>query len=152
MDIPAPSKYPYAGLPSQSTTAQPMDQCRHCGRQIVIPRWDRWNGFLVRCTYCQGLYGKPWRTKRVVMAGLLFNLFSFFFTMRPRRAILTMLGFAAWFAGGVYLLDRYHIVNGPIFMTWLVGFLLGPMILDAILLIRHQIDLEKPPPSLNERP
>ena len=81
------------------------------------------------------------------MAGLMLNFFSFFFTMRPWRAVLTMLGFAAWFVGGVYLLDRSHVVDGPIFMTWLIVFLLGPMILDAVLLIRHQIDLEKQPPG-----
>jgi hypothetical protein len=146
MDISALSKYPYAGLPSQPTTAHPTEQCHHCGQHIVIPKWDRWNGFLLRCPYCQGLHGKPWNIKRIAMAGMFFNLFSFLFTMRPTRAILTMLGFAAWYFGGVYLLDRNQIVNGPIFMTWVVGFLLGPMILDSILFVRHQIDLEKSPP------
>jgi hypothetical protein len=150
MAILIPSKCPLAASPPQPTTAQPMQQCCHCGQEIVIPKWDRWNGFLVRCPFCRGLHGKPWKTKRIAMAGLLFNLFSFAFTMRPRRAVLAMLGFAGWFVAGVYLLDRYHIVDGPIFMAWLIGFLLGPMILDGILLIRHQIDLEKPPPRVNE--
>jgi hypothetical protein len=68
-------------------------RCAHCGNAIAVSRWDRLNGFLVECPECHGFYGRRWNIRGLALASFLLNALSFFFTMRPGKAIAAI---AAW--------------------------------------------------------
>lgn len=87
-----PGRYPLAERLSP-TNASGGVRCAHCGNAIAVSRWDRLNGFLVECPECHGFYGRRWNIRGLALASFLLNALSFFFTMRPGKAIAAI---AAW--------------------------------------------------------
>jgi hypothetical protein len=121
-------------------------ECVHCKRPLGISNWDYWNGFLVLCPHCGGSHGKPWGFERTLLAGLFFNVFGFFFVMRPRQALTALLAFAMadW---GLLSLSAKNDMNAPLMFTAISFFALGPVLVNGIALVRHQVQLDKAPPS-----
>src|SRR5437763_5599903 len=123
-----------------------IKSCIHCGNKFGLKRWDSWNGLLVECPYCHGLHGKRWGIKNILWASFFFNAISFLFTMRLRSGIMLLVGFVLISLGGNYLLDHYQISD----MTAVAGvsaFALTPMVINALMLIRHERDMERSTPS-----
>jgi hypothetical protein len=140
------SNYPRGFFPYQAQQGAVIKPCFHCGNKLGLKRWDNWNGFLVECPNCLGLHGKRWNIKYVLMAGFMFNAISFLFTMRLRIAIPLLLGFIIVGFGGNYLLDHYEIPG----LTAVAGasvFVLAPLVINALILIRHERDLDNSTPS-----
>jgi hypothetical protein len=141
----AGTRYPRGRLPHDAKQGETIRPCLHCGKELALKKWDSWNGFLVQCPHCGGLHGKRWRIRRVLFASFLFNAFSFLFTMRPRNASLWLSGFVVFAVVGNYLLDSDKIPD----MLEIVGVLvliLGPMLINGIVLIRHERDLDNSAP------
>jgi hypothetical protein len=134
------NNYPKAGLPDQRSQGKILKRCLHCGKDISLKKWDSWNGFLVECPHCHGLHGKRWNIGRVLLASFLFNAFSFLFTMRPRNAVLTLVGFIVAAITGNFFLDTF-----PFLVQIVVGsaLLLGPMLINAVILMKHERDLDE---------
>ena len=139
------TSYPKARLPHDAKAGELIKPCIQCGRELGLNRWDSWNGFLVQCPHCGGLHGKRWNIRRVLLASFLFNAFSFLFTMRLRNALISLSGFIVLVAVGNYLLDNDKT---PFLLEIFAGivFILGPMIINAIVLIVHERDLDNSAP------
>jgi hypothetical protein len=140
------SNYPQGYFPYQAKQGAVIKSCLHCGNKLGVKRWDNWNGFLVECPHCHGLHGKRWNIRNVLLASFVFNAISFLFTMRLRTAVLLLLGFILVGFGGNYLLDHYEIPG----LTAIAGasvFILAPLVINAIVLIRHERDLDNSTPS-----
>lgn len=138
-----PEKYPLAEKVSPVMTSG-ATACVHCGNPIVMSAWDNFNGFLVECPHCHGFHGRRWNVRAVVGVGFVLNALSFLFTMRPRNAFIAIV---AWCAAVWLVLPR--IESWP---DWAqaVAFgtvILGPAVINAGLLVRHQIDLDRHPIS-----
>jgi hypothetical protein len=120
--------------------------CVHCRGTIGLSRWDHWNGFLVVCPHCGGYHGKPWTIERTLLAGFFFNAFSFLLVFRPRNAVIAFLGFllAGWI---LVTLAVENEGNDAIMIASLLAIMLGPMLITAAALIRHQSRLDRAPPS-----
>lgn len=119
--------------------AQKNTRCIACNQPLSLSAWDHFNGFLVPCPSCKRWHGKMWYTKTVMLAALFLNALSFFFVMRPRRALLSLIPFLALVGiAATGVVDR-----GPewLMLTWVVFFLFGPMAVNAVLLIRHRARL-----------
>lgn len=114
--------------------------CLHCGRGVALSKWDDWNGFLVECPHCGGMHGKRWNIRRVLMASFVFNAVSFLFTMRPFVAAVWLSVFVAAAVGGAFFLeslpDNLQIVAAS-------AFILGPMIINAVVLSLHERSLDQ---------
>jgi hypothetical protein len=121
---------------------QKLEQCSSCRKSFLVSFWDRLHGFLVPCPTCGILNGRSWHVRSVAFAGLLLNVLSFFFVMRPAAAALTAVGFA----GLLYITAQPALSyqHPSLEVAWYVTLLLGPMILDAILLVRHETKLGQP--------
>ena len=140
--------YPKANLPATVEPGEIVKPCLHCGKDLSLKRWDSWNGFLVECPYCHGLHGKRWNIKRVLLASFMFNAISFLFTMRPRNALLSVFAFITVAIVGNLFLDRFP----DLFQVVMASvFLLGPMVINAVILIKHERDLDNsaPPKALS---
>ena len=143
------SNYPQGYLPYQAKQGTAIKSCLHCGNKLGVKKWDNWNGFLVECPHCHGLHGNRqniWNIRNVLFASFMFNAISFLFTMRLRTAIPLLLGFILVGFGGNYLLDHYEIPG----LTAVAGasvFLLAPMVINAIVLIRRDSALDNSTPS-----
>ena len=136
--------YPRAHLPQQAKQGEKIQPCLQCGKQLAVTKWDSWNGFLVQCPHCGGLHGKRWNIRRVLLASFVFNAFSFLFTMRPPKSWIALLGFIVFAIVGNFLLDNETIPD----LVEIAGgiiFLLGPMLINAIVLVNHERDLDKSP-------
>lgn len=136
----AATGYPQARLPEEAKPGQTIQPCLHCHQRLALSKWDSWNGFLVQCPNCGGLHGKRWNSRRVLLASFVFNAFSFLFTMRPAKAVIALMAFivfavAANFIDSEKIPDLLEIVGGSI-------FLLGPMLINAIVLVKHERDLD----------
>jgi uncharacterized membrane protein YjjP (DUF1212 family) len=102
------------------------------------------------CPHCRGWHGKPWGFQRTLLAGFFFNALSFFFTMRPRRAVAMIALFVIVCWGLASLAINYEDVDA--FMIAAVGTLvLGPVLINAVVLVRHQMRLDAAPPSGGRR-
>jgi hypothetical protein len=135
------SGYPRGHLPQEAKQGEVIKPCLHCGKDLALRNWDSWNGFLVQCTHCGGLHGKHWGIRRVLFASFLFNAFSFLFTMRPPNSVFALTGFILFVVAGQFLLDNERIPD--LFEIALAAvFILGPMLINAILLIKHERDLD----------
>ena len=147
------NRYPQGHLPQEVKQGQTIKPCLHCGKDLALKKWDSWNGFLVQCPHCGGLHGKRWNIRRVSLASFLFNAFSFLFTMRPPKSFLALVAFIVLaVAGNYYLLDSENIPD-TLEIGLAIVFMLGPMVINAILLIKHERDLDNsaPPSKLGRR-
>jgi hypothetical protein len=79
--------------------------------------------------------------RRVLLASFFFNAFSFLFTMRPLKALLTLLGFTVFAISGNYLLDNDKIPD-ILEVAGAALFILSPMLINAFLLIKHERELD----------
>ena len=138
------SNYPKATSPDQVKQGEIIKRCLHCSMDVSLKKWDSWNGFLVECPHCHGLHGKRWNIKRVLLASFLFNALSFLFTMRPRNAVLSLLGFIVVAVIGNYFLDRFPDLF-QIALVIVFGF--SPMLINAVILIKHERDLDGSAPT-----
>lgn len=121
--------------------------CRHCSRPIGLSLWEYANGFLVLCPHCRGYHGKEWGFQRTLLAGLILNAVSFFFVLRPRWAVLAL---AAHALLGWLLLAPVAQDELPSTTYTAVAFgvvLLGPVLVNGVLLVRHQMKLDAAPPD-----
>jgi len=120
---------------------KPMQPCVHCGKKIGLRKWDSWNGFLVGCPHCGGLHGKRWNIRRFLFASFVFNAVSFLFTMRLARAAIALSGFLV-FAILVNFLIGSNQIPDILEIILVSVILLGPMLINAIVLIKHERDLD----------
>ena len=126
-------------------------ECFHCRKTLGVSTWDYLNGFLVGCPHCGGLHGKPWSIPRNLGAGLIFNALGFFFTLRPRWAVAAILIFVSVGWALTSLAGQYEHIDA--FMIAAVGTIVfGPMLANAVLLVRHQMHLDKAPPTDSGNP
>lgn len=141
-----PGRVPVGFYPIPNRRGFHAVECVHCARPLGVTRWDYWNGFLVVCPHCRGYHGKPWSIEKPLVAGLFLNALSFFLTMRPRQAIVAIAGFvvACWalvvLAGENQTHDGFTIAAG-------ITIVLGPVVINAIQLVRHQSRLDTSPPG-----
>ncbi len=134
--------YPMGKFPIPTVSGLLARHCVHCHGTVGIGRWDDLNGFLVRCPHCALVTGKSWSLNRPLVAGFLFNAISFFFVFRPAKALALFGLFAAWTVGvGSTAFGR----SGPEWLqiAWGVVFFLGPVIVNAIELVRHESHLSR---------
>lgn len=134
------TSYPRARVPQQAKQGDTVKPCLRCGKELALSKWDSWNNFLVQCPNCGGLHGHHWNIRRVLLASFIFNAFSFLFTMRAPQAWIVLGVFIA-LEVGTYFLDSEKIPD----MLELAGvslLLLGPMLINAIVLIKHERDLD----------
>ena len=110
---------------------------------MAVGRWEKLNGFLVECPSCHD--GRAWTTRVFGFMSLLLPAISFFFTMRPGRAFFVMI---LWIAASYFVMPRTDYSPDWIQVTVWIFFLLGPLIINMALLVRHQIDLDRPPPAV----
>jgi hypothetical protein len=82
-----PAPYPLAKPGDSPDHRGVLRACYRCGKPLRISRWEDWNGFLFRCPHCKGMHGKPWRAYAILLASVLLNALSFFFTLRWRWAL-----------------------------------------------------------------
>lgn len=120
--------------------------CFHCKESIVVSQWDEWNGFLLRCPHCRLAHGKNWKVKSILWASFFVSAFSFFFTVRPRKALLLVsIYLGIGFAGNM-------IIDREIFPQWLefiavVFFLFTPLLMNGALIVVHESRLGRSPNS-----
>ena len=117
-------------------------ECIHCKSPIVVSKWDKMNGFLVECPSCHGYHGRRWSARTVGFASVFLNGFSLFFTMRPSRAIVALI---IWAALIYFLLPKTEYAPDWIQATAFIIVFLAPLIINMALLVRHQIDLDRHP-------
>jgi hypothetical protein len=124
------------------TNAKSAVACVHCKSPIAVSTWDKYNGFLVECPSCHGFHGRRWNIRGLVFASFLLNALSFFFTMRPGKALAVI---AVWVAAFWLIMPRTE--GWPEWAEALAfgALMLGPVIINAVLLVRHQIDLDRHP-------
>ena len=120
-------------------------ECIHCRRPMGITKWEYWNGFLVVCPHCGGNHGKRWALRPTILAGFFFNVVSFLFVFRPRQAVSAILAFALVDLVLLSLSARNDTNTGLMFTSVFV-LLFGPVVVNAIALVRHQSLLDKAPP------
>jgi hypothetical protein len=138
---PTLSGYPRGHLPHEAKQGEITKPCLHCGKELALRKWDSWNGFLVQCPHCGGLHSKHWGIRRILFASFLFNAFSFLFTMRPMNSVYAMAAVIVFVVAGQFLFDNERIPD--IFEVALAAiFILGPMVINAISLIKHERDLD----------
>lgn len=138
------SKYPIGVYPIPNGSALVDVPCRHCKQSMGVTKWDHWNGFLVTCPRCGGYHGKPWNIRRTLVAGLFFNALSFFFTMRPRLALSVFVGFIALAGLSVVMAGKLEGHDWAL-ITSLLVIVLGPVLINAALLVAHQVDFDAAP-------
>jgi hypothetical protein len=146
----ASSRIPTAIWPIPVGSRLRTTQCFHCAGPLGVSTWTRWNGFLVVCPHCRGVHGKPWSPQRTIVAGFLLNAASFPFVLRPRAAVAALSGFGLLCWVLLTLAVRHDEHSAPL-IVFLLTFLFGPAILNALVLIRHQVKLEKPAPPRPSR-
>jgi DNA-directed RNA polymerase subunit RPC12/RpoP len=137
------NNYPKAAPPDQEKQGEIIKRCLHCGKDVSLKKWDSWNGFLVECPHCHGLHGKRWNIRRVLLASFVFNAFSFLFTMRPRNAVLSLVGFIVVAIIGNYFLDRFPDLFQIVIV---IVFVFSPMLINAVILMKHERDLDDSAP------
>lgn len=137
-----PGRYPMAERVAP-LLASNAETCVHCAAPIAVTSgWDRWNGFLVECPDCHAFHGRSWHPRAVIFGSFFLNVLSFFFTMQPVRAAIVAVAWIAFMFVALPLATQ-----GP---DWLeatafsVAFL-GPAVVNAALLVRHQIDRDRAP-------
>lgn len=142
----AKTRVPLGRYPIPDGSSLRAVECVHCGRPLGVSTWDYLNGFLVVCPHCRGYHGKPWGLERTLLAGFFFNVASFFLTMRPRHALATLSVFAVacWL---LVTLAAEDDTNTGYMIASVGTFVLGPMVVNAVVLVRHQMRLDAAPPA-----
>lgn len=143
----AATSRPKPSAPARRVAAEAGGQtrpCLHCRRSVSLSKWDDWNGFLVECPHCGGMHGKPWKIGRVLLASFVFNAFSFLFTMRPAYALPCLAGFAAAAVAGNFYLES---LPDTLQIVLAIAFLLGPMLVNAVVLVSHERGLDNSAPD-----
>jgi hypothetical protein len=135
------SPYPVAMGSDSFGSRGVLRACYRCGKPLRIRRWDDWNGFLFRCPHCEGIHGRPWRAYMILLASVLLNGISFFFTLRWRWALPLFLGFTvlAGFVG--FALDRGQL-SETLKLALLSAVFLGPLAINSVLLLQHEMALK----------
>ena len=141
-----PSTVPRAVYPVAPGSPLRATDCVHCQSEIGVSTWEHLNGFLVQCPHCLGFHGKPWHLSRPLLAGFFFNFLSFFFTMRPARALLTTIGFGT-IVFALALIAGPNMENQEVAVVAMTLALLGPLVINGALLVRHQVLLDRAPPT-----
>ncbi len=141
----ANSRHPLGRYPIPEGSGLRAVECVHCHGQLGISKWDYWNGFLVKCPHCSGFHGKPWGIERTVVAGLILNVLSFPFVFRPRMAFAAIFFFVltGWLLG---ILVAQNDTNTALMIAFIGIIGLGPVVINAIALVRHQVQLDRSPP------
>jgi hypothetical protein len=135
------TSHPRGYFPDQLRQREVIKSCSHCRNDFGLKKWDCWNGFLVVCPHCDGLQGRSWNIKSVLLASFFFHAVSFFFTLRLPKAIFAVLGFILVGFGGNYVLDHYQIPD----LLAVIGaalFILAPMLINALILVLHERALD----------
>ena len=83
-----------------------------------------------------------WSARAVGAASLILNGLSFFFTMRPAKALIALI---IWAAAIYFLLPKTEYAPDWVQASAFIAFFLGPVIINMALLVRHQIDLDRHP-------
>jgi len=136
-----PHAYPLAKPGDSSGSRDVLRNCCRRGNPLKISRWEDWNGFLFRCPHCEGIHGKPWRAYVILLASVLLNALSFFFTLRWRWALPLFFGFTV-LAGFVGLaLDRGQL-SETLKLALLTTVFLGPLAINSVLLLQHEMALK----------
>lgn len=138
--------YPRGHHPREAKQGEIIKPCLHCGKEVALSRWDSWNGFLVQCPHCGGLHGKRWKIRQVLFASFLFSALSFLFTMRPPRALLLVMGFIILAVLANYLVFDSEAISDLLEVGVAAGLILGPMIVNGIVLMVHERDLDDSAP------
>lgn len=99
-------------------------------------RWAAWNGFLAACGSCGRYHGKSWSPKTVLLASIALLEVSFFFTMRPAAAAATAASLVLASLAGLRTADL--IQSDTVELLSFGVLLLGPLLINALILIRHQ--------------
>jgi len=134
--------YPVAKAYGESSQKRGVVRaCYHCGKPLEISRWDDWNGFLFRCPYCKQVHGKSWRAYPTLLASILLNGISFFFTMRWRHALPWFMAFVLLFVSVSVVLDRGQLPE-TLSLALLGVALMGPLAVNSVLLLRHEMALK----------
>jgi hypothetical protein len=133
--------YPVARPGDSSGGGGVLRACYHCGKALRVSRWEDWNGFLFRCPNCGEIYGKPWSPHWTLLASVLLNAFSFFLTMRWKRALPLFLGFALLGVIASVALNRGQLGETSK-LVLLATFFLGPLTVNSVLLLRHEVALK----------
>ena len=136
-------KYPLAERVTPVNAASAVE-CVHCKSAIVVGRWDKLNGFLVECPSCHGYHGRRWSARAVGAASFVLNGISFFFTMRPMKAWIALI---VWAAAVYFLMPKTEYAPDWVQASALIALLFGPLIINLVLLVRHQIDFDRHPIS-----
>ena len=137
-------KYPAAERMTPVNASSAV-KCIHCNNAIAVGRWDKMNGFLVECPSCRGYHGGTGSPRALGFMSLFLNAISFFCTMRPSRAFFAMI---LWIAAIYFIMPRTEYSADWIQVAVWIFFLLGPLIINMALLVRHQIDLDRPPAAV----
>lgn len=119
-----------------------LQTCSRCRKSYPTSTWTGLNGFATSCPYCGVWNGRSWNVRAVALASFFLNCLSFLFTMPPVPALVSIAAFAL----GVYL-------TGPLAtsgrhpnleVAWYITVLCAPMLINAVLLVRHQMRLGQP--------
>ncbi len=142
-----PRRAPLGTFPIPAASRLRAVKCVHCAQPVGISTWAYLNGFLVVCPHCRGYHGKRWGFERTLLAGFFLSAFSFFFVMRPLRALTAFVAFA-WLIWGLGTLAIHYDFKQDAATLALFGvFFMGPVLVNALLLVRHQMLLDQAPPG-----
>lgn len=134
-------RYPLAVFPIPTGSRLAVVSCGRCGSQSGVSRWDDWNGFFVECPLCGRVLGKSWKLGIILWASLLLNVFSFFFTMRPRAAAGAALMHAAFIVVGGYVVARFEQIDA-LMVAYIMILLFVPLVWNLFLYMNHEADAE----------
>lgn len=135
-------RWPIAVYPVPTPSPLVVVACPQCGSDLGLSRWDRWNGFFVTCPQCGRTLGQPWDLSSIVLASMILNAFSFFFTLRPRDATCAVLAHAVFTFGGGWVVTRLDDL-GAVFLAYMLILLLLPLVLNLFLFMNHEAVLQQ---------
>jgi hypothetical protein len=135
--VPRQHNYPMGKMASDEDHG--AKTCYHCRRKLKLDAWEQWNGFLVQCPHCFQLHGHSWNAFAVLFVSLILNGFSFFFTMRWKKALILCSIFIAAYGSMFKLTEQVSDNLQLLVMGIVMG---GPVMINAVLLILHERDLK----------
>lgn len=146
--LPLAPKYSVAPYPIPKGPSLGRQECRHCHGESGVSRWDLRSGALAVCPHCNLRTGRPWSPRSVLGFTLLTKFVSLFFTMRPKPASSSAGGWLCfWVAGGWQV--EVSSVRPALEVPYLVLGLLQPIVINATVYVRHEIDLDASEPVMD---